>query len=175
MIREIKIVLFTILLLLSCNSGKGVLNKTTNLSLDFSNVSDLISPKEFEQVKAFILKNGDKMTYRNFDNNNPHFKFSNCEVFLGADIGQGNINNDPDISNFNQLTITNWNSKIMYYELVIVRKGDLKAEKAWVKKGMKEEQIYLVDNYSVGLELMKNNLTNYLKQIKEEIIATNNG
>ena len=136
--------------------------------MNFTNVSDVISFKEFEQIKAFILKNGDKMIFRNFDNNNPHYKYVNCDVFLGADIGQRNINNDPDISDFNQLTIKNRKPNIQQYELIIVRKGDLNAEKQWIKKGMEEEQIYLVDAYDKGLELLKNNLPSDLKQIKDE-------
>ncbi|QXP58452.1 hypothetical protein [Olleya sp. HaHaR_3_96] len=136
--------------------------------MNFTNVSDVISFEEFEQIKAFILKNGDKMIFRNFDNNNPHYKYVNCDVFLGADIGQRNINNDPDISDFNQLTIKNRKANIKQYELIIVRKGDLNAEKQWIKKGMEEEQIYLVDDYDKGLELLKNNLPNDLKQIKDE-------
>ncbi|WP_157814136.1 hypothetical protein [Olleya sp. Bg11-27] len=80
--------------------------------MNFTNVSDVISFEEFEQIKAFILKNGDKMIFRNFDNNNPHYKYVNCDVFLGADIGQRNINNDPDISDFNQLTIKNRKANI---------------------------------------------------------------
>lgn len=90
--------------------------------MDFTNITYLITLEEFEKTKEFILEKGDKMTYRNYDNNNPHYKFSDFDVFLGADIGQRNINNDPKISNFNQLTISDWNSDIRYYELIIVGK-----------------------------------------------------
>lgn len=140
---------------------------------NFTEISDIVSFKDFEQMKEFILEKGDKMTYRNFDNNNPHYKLSNFDLFLGSDVGQKNIYNDPKISDFNQLTITDRSADIKYYEIIIVRKGDLKAKKDWIKKGMDEEQIYLVDVYSKGLKLMRNNLSSYLKQIKKVMSANN--
>ncbi|MDD7887663.1 hypothetical protein [Flavivirga sp. 57AJ16] len=141
--------------------------------MNFKNVTSQIDTNEFEEIKNFILNNGDKMTYRNIDSNNPHYKFENCDAFLNSDIGQKNINNDQKISDFNELTIRDWNSDIKYYHLIIIRKGSLKEHKSWVKKGMEEDQIYLVDVYDEGLQLMKNNLTDYLKQIKKEITAIN--
>ena len=160
-----------ITLFLSYNLGKSVLNENG----DFTKISNLISFEEFEKIKDFTLKNGDKMTFRNFDNNNPHYKFENCDIFFGADIGQRNINNSPETSDFNELTITDWDSEIIYYKLIIVRKGDLKSGKHLVRKGMKEKQVYLLDTYGKGLELLKSNLPNYLKQIKEKITTTNKG
>lgn len=170
---KIEILLFVFLI--NCSSGNIMQQKKEILDENFTDVSDLISPKEFEKIKEFVLKNGGKMTYRNFDSNNPYYKFSNCDVFFGADIGQRNIKNDPEISDFNQLTIADWNSNIRYYELIIVRKDDLKAEKAWLQEGMIEQHVYLVDDYGKGLKLMKNNLQSYLTQIKKEVTATNNG
>ncbi len=38
---------------------------------------------------------------------------------------------------------------------------------------MNEEQVYLVDVYGKGLELMEKKLSNYLKKIKTEITAAN--
>ncbi len=147
---------------------KKILNK------NFTDVSDLISPKEFEETKEFVLKKGGAMTYRNFDGYNPHYEFSNCDVFFGADIGQGNRYNNPAISDFNELTIADWDSDIIrYYQLVIVRKGDLQAEKAWLREGMIEGKVYLVDNHGRGLELMRSNLPSFLVQIKKELTAHN--
>ncbi len=139
--------------------------------INFIEISNLISFDEFEQIKNFILEKGNTKTYRNFDNDNPYYQFENFDVFLGADIGQQNLNNDPEISNFNQLTISDWESDIIYYEIIIVRKGDLKEGKAWIEEGMKEEQVYLVDVYGKGLFLMEKRLPNYLKQIREEVKA----
>lgn len=134
-----------------------------------ANVSHLISYDEFEQAKDFILANGDRMTYRNYDNNNPHFRFDSFDVFLGADIGQGNINNDPAMSDFNQLTLVDWESSIQYYNLVIVRKGDLAQGKAWLMTGMEEGEVYLTDHYDKGLTIMKDHLSAYLESIQKKV------
>lgn len=165
-----KIILFTFTILFwNCNSTKNMNTEKKNTKNNFINVTDFIEILEFKKIKEFILEKGDKMTYRNFDNNNPHYQFENFDVFLGSEIGQKNINNNPEISDFNQLTIFDANSNVRYYELILVKKGDLKKEKYWIKKGMKEEQVYLVDSYNKGLNLMKGNLSNYLKKIRKEI------
>lgn len=150
------------------NITKDEMNKNVK-STDFENISNLLSTHEFEQIKKFILEKGDRRTYRNIDNNNPHYSFNNFDVFLASDVGQRNINNDPEISDFNQVTIADWESDIIYYQLIIVRKGDLKKRKAWLREGMKEEQIYLVDIYGKGINIMKDKLLYYLRKIKEEI------
>ncbi len=174
-IRKIIIHFILLALFLSCNTSKSMLTEKQDSKNNFTKVSGLISSNEFEEIKEFILKNGNRITYRNFDNNNPHYKFKSCDIFLGADIGQRNINNDPETSDFNQLIIADRDSNIKYYELVTVRKGDLAAAKAWTKKGMKEKQVYLVDGYGKGLKLMQSNLSNYLEQIKEEVTTINSG
>lgn len=137
--------------------------------MKFANVSHLMSYDEFEKAKDFILINGDRMTYRNYDNNNPHYHFDNFDAFLGADIGQGNINNDPAMSDFNQLTIVDWESSIQYYNLIIVRKGDLAQGKAWIMTGMVEGEVYLWDYYDKGLDVMKGYLPVYLESIQKKV------
>lgn len=140
-----------------------------SIESDFEDISDLISMMEFEQIKNFVLKNGNRQFYRNIDSNNPHYKFEDFDVFLAADIGQKNINNDPDISDFNDLTIRTMNFSIRYYKLIIVREGDLKNNKAWILDGMKENKVYLVSTYNKEMEVMKKNLPKYLAQIKSKI------
>lgn len=135
----------------------------------YEDVSNLISYNEYEQIKNFILEKGDKKTYRNFDSDNPHYKFETFDVFLGADIGQRNGNNDPHVSDFNQLVIADWKSKIIYYELVIVRDGDLEDNKAWIREGMEEGKVYLVDVYNNGISSLKSQLPEYLEKIRKEI------
>lgn len=50
----------------------------------FVMISEAFSKKYFEKVRKFIFKNGDRQTYRNFDSNNPHYKFENFDVYLGT-------------------------------------------------------------------------------------------
>ena len=62
-----------------------------NSSSEYLVINDLLSYNEFEDIKEFILKYGDKQTYRNYDNNNPHYSFEGFECYLNSEIGQENI------------------------------------------------------------------------------------
>ncbi len=149
---------------------------------EFIEISDILSSQEFENIKNFILKKGNRQTYRNFDNNNPVYSFKNNDTiafrtFLNAEIGQGNINNDPKISDFNQITI--WNNSdsitphITYYNILIVRKGDIKNELIQVKKGMQENRVYLVNHHehAKDFDSMPANLKYFLTEIRNEMNA----
>ena len=114
-------------------------------------ISQKIDLKKFELIKNFILEKGNTKTYRNFDGNNPHYFFDDYEVYLGSDIGQKNINNDPKLSDFNELVIY-YKSKIpVIFRLIAVRNGDLTSNKQWLSKSMKEGNVYVqkIKNISV--------------------------
>ena len=64
-------------------------------------------------------------------------------MYLGSDIGQKNMNNDLELSNFNQLTIRDDQS---YYHIIIVRKGDIVCMKNRIVKGMEENEVYLTNH-----------------------------
>ncbi len=164
-------ILYIAILLSNCGTNDKYMKNKTDLSKEFIEITDNLSVQEFEAIKNFILKNGDQKTYRNFDGNNPHFDFGEFDAFLGADIGQKNIYNDPKVSDFNQLTlkIPYRESDIRYYEIIIVREGDIKSKKAWIKKGMEEEKIYIVDVYAKGVNTLKEKSLNYLEKMKKKI------
>jgi signal peptidase I len=140
---------------LGCNSAKNASKEKKEPTMIFTNVTQIINPVQFEKIKKFILQKGDRKTFRNYDNYNPHYKFSTFDAFLGADTGQMNINNDPELSDFNELTLSHQNPDIPYYTIVLVRNGDLKSQKAHVHTGMKENQVYLVNVSDVNIELIK--------------------
>jgi len=50
----------------------------------------------FDLIKTFVLTNGDKETYSNMYNNNPHYSFDGLEAYLNPEIGQGNITAKPE-------------------------------------------------------------------------------
>jgi len=120
-----------------------------NSNMDnFIEITDILSAQEFEKIKTFILKKGDGRTYRNMDNYNPHYHFDDFHVYLNSEIGSKNINNDPKISDFNEITIHDWNEAafgIQYYTIKIVRKGDAKNTLIYVEDGMKENRVYLLN------------------------------
>ncbi len=132
-------------------------------------VSDSFSPADFEKVKHFIFAQWDRVTYRNYDNSNLHYRFSNCDVYLGVDIGQVDIINDPEVPDFNEMTFVDWENDIGYCSIISFRSGDVKAEKAPLLDGMKENHVYVVEYYRKGLEKMKKKLNTYFIQMIKEV------
>jgi len=80
-------------------------------SFNINSIDEYFTVKNFNLVKNFILKNGDRHTYCNMYNNNPHYMFGFIDVFLNPEYGgpynhpQWNINCDPDKSDFDKIVI----------------------------------------------------------------------
>ena len=137
---------------------------------EFIDITNQLSFQDFENIKNFILAFGDKQTYRNYDNNNPHYSFEGFECYLNSEIGQENINNDPLISDFNQITIQDLGKLFNYYDIQIVREGDIDNSKIKVIDGMKEGNVYLLKYYDNDLNIMKDSLNKYIEVIQNEIV-----
>ena len=93
------------------------------------------------------------------------------ETYLNPEIGQGNINCDPEISDFNEIVIRDQDADPQYYHILIVRQGDLENKEIFftVPEGMKEEKVYLLKYYEYDLDLMESKIYEYIEQIKNEI------
>jgi len=68
------------------------------------------------------------MTYCNMYNGNPHFGFDGFDVFLDPDVGQRNIDCDPERSGFDVLVIRDWNAGQQYFR---VKRNQDRLETAW--------------------------------------------
>jgi hypothetical protein len=71
-------------------------------------MSELLTAASFQRIKRMILARGDRQTYCNKYNQNPHVEVSGFHAYLSPDVGQRNINCDPALSDFDQLTIQDW-------------------------------------------------------------------
>ena len=131
---------------------------------DFTNVTNNFSASQFEELKRFILKKGDRLTYRNFDNKNPHYKMGSADLYLNAEIGQENMNNDATISDFNEITI---NDAKYRYTIRLVRKGDLKKANIYSPKGLEENKLYLTGVYRLNKAKLKE-ILQHLEKIKSD-------
>ena len=65
----------------------------------------VLTAAAFNQIKDYILVHGDRHTYCNMFNNNPHVALGNMDIYLNPDTGQQNINCDLKLSGFNHMVI----------------------------------------------------------------------
>ena len=72
---------------------------------------------QFQTIKEYILKKGDRQTYCNMYNHNPHLVFGTYHAYLHPSVGQSNINCDPEKSDFNELVIQDWSSDEIYFRI----------------------------------------------------------
>jgi hypothetical protein len=153
-----------IFLLMLFSFVKSTSQIMTSNQTNFQKITNQFSIEDFEKVKEFILKKGNRKTYRNYDNNNPFCDFGKFQSYLGSDIGQQNINNDPKLSDFNELTLKDNNH---YFKILIVRKGDIQALNKGIQNGMQENEVYFADVYQKGLDNQIEILSEYLKLLRD--------
>ena len=183
----ISLLIVTSFLLIKCDKDKeNEKDKTFNFPLSqnrmdstfemirdgdqFLDITHMISYDDFEKIKTYILSNGDRKTYCNMYNGNPHHSFSGFEAYLNPEIGQRNINCDPELSDFNEILIRDHHSDPQYFHLLIVRHGDLDNEQIIRKSsGMIEGKIYLLKRYKYDLEIMAEKVRFYIDKMTESI------
>ncbi|MCF8358391.1 MAG: hypothetical protein K9H26_06505 [Prolixibacteraceae bacterium] len=163
------LLILPIFILCCCNDNNRDLDE--NVSKKYIELTDNFSFQEFESVQEFVFENGDRQTYCNLYNDNPHFSFNGFEVYLDPETGQENMNCDPEISDFNQIVIVDLDVSLQYYRLLIVREGDLENGKIFfsVPEGIEENKIYLVNTDQKDVDLMIKNVLELIEKIKEEI------
>jgi hypothetical protein len=148
------------------NDGRSIV-KTSG---DFLDITHMLNYNHFENIKTFILSNGDKETFCNMYSNNPHFSFTGFEAYLNPEIGQLNINCDPELSDFNEIVIRDQASDPQYFYLIIVRNGDLENEHIIRKSsGMIEGKIYLMKYYEYNLDKMAEKVRMYIDEMKDTV------
>ncbi len=66
----------------------------------------LLTATNFAVIRQFILRDGDRQTYCNMYNHNPHLAGLGFDVFLDPADGQKNINCDPELGEFDTIVIS---------------------------------------------------------------------
>ena len=66
---------------------------------------EVLTTVVFNQIKDYILAHGDRQTYCNMFNNNPHVALGNMDIYLNPDVGQQNINCDLKKSGFSYMVL----------------------------------------------------------------------
>lgn len=159
------VLLIGLVILWSCE------NNDIPLSDDCRDITEVLSMEEFEQVKSFIIQHGDRAIYCNMYNENPHYAYDGFDAYLNPEVGQRNINCDPDVSDFNEIVIVKRISAYVYYHILLVRKGDLEDQEIAFDflDGMKEKKVYLLRYYDYDLEEMEEQVLGFITEMKKEI------
>lgn len=148
------------------NDGRSIIETSD----EFLDITYMMNYNDFENIKTYILSNGDRETFGNMYNDNPHYSFEGFETYLNPEIGQLNINCDPELSDFNEIVIRDQSSDPQYFHLLIVRNGDLENEQITRNvSGLIEGKIYLLKYYEYELEIMVEKVRIYINVMKGNV------
>lgn len=148
------------------NDGRSIVEASD----DFLDITHMLSYNDFEKIKTFILSNGDRETFSNMYNDNPHYSFTGFETYLNPETGQLNINCNPDLSDFNEIVIRDQSSDPQYFHLLIVRNSDLKNQQISRKlTGLIEGKVFLLKYYDYDLETMAEKVKLYIVDMKNKV------
>ena len=95
-----RIVILALAMLASASTAQ-----MTNWAIPASSTNSVLTVENFLKIKSLVLNQGDRMTYCQMYNNNPHYRFQAGDVFLNPDTGQANINCDTNKSDFNYIVL----------------------------------------------------------------------
>jgi len=104
-----------------------------------------VSVQNFQKIKEFVLANGDKQSYSNMYNNNPHYVFKTFHVFLEPEMGQMNMDCNPEISDFDEIVVQDENG----FTYIVCRSGKVMYDKNHEKRieGYFLEMLDYIKNY----------------------------
>lgn len=90
----------------------------------FAEDATVLSPENFTAIKKYILAKGDRETFCNMYNDNPHIEIGELDCYLLPETGQANINCDPAKSDFNVMVIRT--KSLKYLDVTLEKKGEPK-------------------------------------------------
>jgi hypothetical protein len=122
-------------------------------------LSGILSKNDFEEIAQFILDNGDRMTYCQMYNNNPHYALEDFHIYLNP-VSQwinfwGKLwghDLSCSVSDYNEIVIQDWNSPHIYYDIALAY-----------------EEVYLKNPYEVAPKEYYEQLEKYIPKLKSLI------
>ena len=97
-----------------------------------------VTVEAFLKIKSLVLTQGDRQTYCDMYNDNPHYAFKDFDVFLDPDTGQGNINCDKQKSDFNYMVFRTEKSSCFDLRLNTSKPSERRVE---ILHGAKEAEV----------------------------------
>ena len=124
--------------------------ENTGLARD---ISEILSKDDFEKIVQFVLDNGDRKTYCNMYNNNPHYKIDKFDIYLNPVSQLINFTKDRLsflVHDYDEITIMDYNSSYLYYFIKIFN-----------------ERVWIYDLYKVKQKTYEKDIQNkYIPKLK---------
>ena len=115
----------------------GVLASSMAQENSKRDISAILSKNEFEEIVQFILDNGDRQTYCNMYNNNPHYGLEEFRIYLNPIsqwINYSEENLSFSVSDYDEIVIVSYGLPD-YYCISTFN------ERVWIDNVYKVEQI----------------------------------
>lgn len=143
--KPLLLLIFVFGMFVSCGQSKTAIHSP--MIPKEKDISNQFSAQEFKQLRAFVFKNGDRLTFRSFDGDNPHYKLDEIDVFFGT--FKQNFGKFPKEEEYTELIIRVKEEKINYITLKLENK-----------------KVFLVDVYFEGFQELETVLEKHLKSLK---------
>jgi hypothetical protein len=143
--------LMNVILLSSVVSG---IPQETQQMYDISNI---LNKNDFEKIIQFVLTSGDRATYCNMYNNNPHYPHEEFHIYLNPISRRINFlkeNLSYNVSDYNSIVIQDWKSIHTYYHLLL-----------------QNDKVYIHNIYHADPESYKNELIKKYIPVLESLIG----
>ena len=119
-------------------------------------ISEILDKNDFEKIMKFILTNGDRQTYCQKYNNNPHYVLDGFDIYLDPISQWINYTKDSlsySVDHYDKIVIMDWNSTYIYYHLKL-----------------SNGRVYIYDIYKVQSEKFENEMIKkYIPKLKSLI------
>ena len=119
-------------------------------------INKIFNVNDFKRIVQYILDNGDRQTYNNMYNNNPHYSLKDFDIYLDPISQWINFRKEylsAEVNHYNRITIMDWNSKhVIYYRIMLYN------EKVWIYNLYEVEQTNyekeIINKYIPKLKLL---------------------
>ena len=93
-------------------------------------ISEYFSKSDFKETVRFILENGDRQTYCNMYNNNPHYAVNDIQIYLNPISQRINFYEEDlsySVQDYDEITFDDWGPIPKYFRI------QLYEDEAWIR------------------------------------------
>jgi hypothetical protein len=87
------------------------------VAIEITPQADLLTAAVFKKIQNHVLTHGDRETYCNMYNNNPHLLVEGIDIYLNPENGQENMNCEASLSKFDHMVLRRRKQFEVYHRL----------------------------------------------------------